>query len=100
MFVLRRGKDSPQPSFIPAGLLRREATASGGIPFSHFDITAGSLPDGLSLDPFRDERRNTPRRPGVYEFTVRVRKSRRDERRREPEATHPGHGPLMVLHAH
>ncbi len=47
--------------------------ASGGIPFYHWEVTAGSLPDGLSLDPFTGELRGTPKRAGTSEFTVRVR---------------------------
>jgi hypothetical protein len=47
--------------------------ATGGIPFYHWEVTDGSLPEGLSLDPFTGELRGTPERPGTSEFTVRVR---------------------------
>ncbi len=50
-----------------------ELTATGGIPFYHFEITAGSLPVGVELDPFTGDLRGTPGQPGTSEFTVRVR---------------------------
>ncbi len=65
-------------------------TATGGIPFYHFEITAGSLPVGLELDPFTGELRGTPGRAGIFEFTVRVRDYDAKARRREPEAADTG----------
>jgi hypothetical protein len=47
--------------------------ATGGIPFYQWEITAGSLPVGLSLDSFTGEVRGTPKRSGTYELTARVR---------------------------
>jgi hypothetical protein len=38
--------------------------AGGGIPVYHWDVPAGSLPDGLSLDSFTGELRGTPKRAG------------------------------------
>jgi hypothetical protein len=46
--------------------------ASGGVPFYHFEITGGSLPDGVSLDSFTGELRGAPKRPVAYEIAVRV----------------------------
>jgi hypothetical protein len=48
-------------------------TATGGIPFYHFEVTAGSLPVGVELDPFTGELRGAPKGTGNSEFTVRVR---------------------------
>jgi hypothetical protein len=47
--------------------------ASGGIPFYHWEVVAGSLPAGLSLDSFTGEIRGVPRKPGNRRLTVRVR---------------------------
>jgi hypothetical protein len=49
--------------------------ASGGIPFRHWKVVEGALPDGLALDSFTGELRGIPRRPGRFEFTVQVRDS-------------------------
>ena len=48
-------------------------TAAGGIPIYDWDITAGTLPPGLVLDPFSGELAGTPTTKGVFNFTVRVR---------------------------
>jgi len=47
--------------------------ASGGIPFYDYDITAGNLPSGLTLDSFSGALTGTPITNGVFNFTVRVR---------------------------
>jgi hypothetical protein len=46
---------------------------TGGIPFYNWEIIAGALPDGLSLNSFTGEIRGTPRRAATSDFTVRVR---------------------------
>ena len=47
--------------------------AEGGLPGYDWAVLHGSLPDGVSLDEFTGELRGIPERPGVWEFTVRVR---------------------------
>ena len=47
--------------------------ATGGIPFYHWDITAGALPPGLRLDSFTGMLTGTPTTNGTFNFTVRVR---------------------------
>jgi hypothetical protein len=47
--------------------------ASGGIPFYHWEVVAGGLPEGLSLDPFTGEVRGTPGAAGEFDVTLRVR---------------------------
>ncbi len=47
--------------------------ATGGIPFYHWQLSAGALPDGLSLDSFRGEIRGTPKQAGTFDCTVQVR---------------------------
>ena len=65
--------DRDPPRRQDLGALRGDAAASGGIPFYHWEVPSGSLPDGLSLDPFTGELRGTPKQAGTCEFTVRVR---------------------------
>ena len=48
-------------------------SVTGGIPFYAWDITSGSLPPGLGLDPFSGTFTGTPTTNGVFTFTVRVR---------------------------
>ena len=48
-------------------------SVTGGIPFYAWDITAGTLPPGLGLDPFSGALTGTPATNGVFSFTVRVR---------------------------
>jgi hypothetical protein len=52
---------------------KQSLTATGGIPIYDWDITAGALPPGLSLDRFTGEISGTPEGVGVFHFTVRVR---------------------------
>jgi hypothetical protein len=47
--------------------------ASGGVPFYNWEVIAGALPPGLSLDSFTGEMRGRPTQSGSYDFTVRVR---------------------------
>lgn len=47
--------------------------ASGGIPFYHWDVIAGALPSGLTLDSFSGALTGTPTTNSVFDFTVRVR---------------------------
>ena len=61
------------PDGTTAAPYAAKLTAKGGIPFYHFEITAGSLPVGVELDPFTGELRGTPKQPGSSEFAVRVR---------------------------
>ncbi len=58
--------------------------AEGGIPSYDWAVVEGALPEGLSLEPFTGELRGTPKRPGDFEFTVRV----RDHAESGPAATH------------
>ena len=46
--------------------------ATGGIPFYNWTITQGTLPTGLSIDPFSGIISGTPTIPGTYTFTVQV----------------------------
>ena len=48
-------------------------SAMGGIPVYHWDITAGALPPGLTLDPFTGTVTGTPTASGDFPFTLRVR---------------------------
>ena len=48
-------------------------TATGGIPIYDWDIPAGMLPDGLTLDSFTGVVTGTPTTSGTFSFTVRVR---------------------------
>jgi hypothetical protein len=48
-------------------------TATGGIPVCDWDITAGALPPGLSLDSYSGMLTGTPATNGVFNFAVRVR---------------------------
>ncbi len=63
-------------SNLPAGQQGRRyekgLTATGGIPIYNWGVTEGSLPPGLSLDPFTGELSGVPTRAGVYRFTVCV----------------------------
>ena len=47
--------------------------AIGGIPIYQWDITAGALPPGLTLDPFTGTVAGTPTTSGDFPFTLRVR---------------------------
>jgi hypothetical protein len=47
--------------------------ATGGVPSYYWEVVAGALPEGLSLNSFTGEIRGTPLRSGSFEFTARVR---------------------------
>jgi hypothetical protein len=47
--------------------------ATGGIPFYNWEIVAGTLPAGVTLDPFNGALTGTPDTTGTFNFTVRVR---------------------------
>lgn len=74
------------PAFAPVRLLKHPLPtaslsrrysaplrAEGGIPFYHWEVVAGTLPDGLTLDSFTGEIAGMPRTAGTFEFTVQVR---------------------------
>ncbi len=48
-------------------------SVTGGIPFYHWEISAGILPPGLALDAFTGALTGAPTTNGVFNFTVRVR---------------------------
>jgi hypothetical protein len=62
---------------LPRATLAKPYTAAlkaiGGIPFYHWDVTAGALPTGLSLDAFTGTLRGTPKASGEFDFEMRVR---------------------------
>jgi hypothetical protein len=66
-----------QTEALPAGAVGREyaekARATGGVPFYHWEVTDGALPDGLKLNSFSGAIRGTPIKAGLFEFTLRVR---------------------------
>jgi hypothetical protein len=47
--------------------------ATGGIPFYNWDIVAGALPPGLTLDSFTGTITGTPTTNGAFNFSLRVR---------------------------
>jgi hypothetical protein len=66
-----------QTEALPGGAVGREyaekARATGGVPFYHWEVTAGSFPDGLKLNSFSGAISGTPVKAGLFEFTLRVR---------------------------
>ncbi|GFO62801.1 S8 family serine peptidase [Geomonas paludis] len=62
-------------SQLPPGLMlipyRYPIAATGVAPFN-WSLTAGALPQGLSLDPVTGELNGTPTASGTFTFTVRV----------------------------
>ena len=80
-YVLRASSAFAPLTFLTNALLSATNTlpyaatfiATGGIPFFEWDITAGALPPGLTLDPFTGALTGTPTTNGVFNFTVRVR---------------------------
>jgi hypothetical protein len=47
--------------------------ADGGTPSYDWTVVEGLLPEGVTLDPFTGELRGMPKRPGTFEFDVKVR---------------------------
>lgn len=66
-----------QTEALPRGVVGKkyseEVRATGGIPFYNWEVTADSLPAGLTLNSFRGAISGTPVKAGVFEFTIRVR---------------------------
>jgi len=66
-----------QTQALPAGAVGKEyasnLTASGGVPFYFWQVTAGALPAGLKLDSFTGAITGVPTKPGVFDLTIRVR---------------------------
>ena len=67
------------PLTIASGQLSDAATgvaysetlmAQGGIPFYNWTISAGALPDGLTLDSFTGRISGVPTREGAFSFTI------------------------------
>ena len=62
---------------LPGGLVGKRYSeklkATGGIPFYHWEITAGKLPVGTSLNAFTGEISDAPSNPGTFDVTIRVR---------------------------
>jgi putative Ig domain-containing protein len=61
------------PSGLATVVYAHSFTATGGIPFYHWEIVAGALPPGLVLDSFTGALTGTPATNGVFAFTIRVR---------------------------
>jgi hypothetical protein len=57
---------------IAGGLYDEVIDVSGGIPPYSWDITAGSLPDGLILNSSAGKIEGAPSAEGIYHFTVRA----------------------------
>lgn len=66
-----------QTEALPHGVVGKDYKVSlrvtGGVPFYNWEITAGSLPDGLKLDSLGGTIRGVPTRAGTFEITLRVR---------------------------
>jgi len=62
---------------LPAGAVATaysaKLRATGGIPFYHWEVSAGALPGGLALNSFTGEISGAPRKKGTFACTVRVR---------------------------
>jgi hypothetical protein len=61
------------PSGTVSAKYSKRLRAMGGIPFYHWELVSGALPDGLSLDSFTGQISGTPRKAGTFDFTVQVR---------------------------
>jgi hypothetical protein len=66
-----------QTEALPGGVVGKvydeRLRAASCIPFYHWDVTAGALPEGLSLNAFSGVISGVPAKTGVFEFTIRVR---------------------------
>jgi len=66
-----------QTEALPAGAIGKgyaaNLTASGGVPFYFWQVTAGALPTGLKLDSFSGAITGVPTKTGVFDLTIRVR---------------------------
>ncbi|NUW44137.1 Ig domain-containing protein [Nonomuraea rhodomycinica] len=52
---------------------RQRLAAKGGVPFYDWQVTAGELPEGVTLDRFTGVLAGTPAKAGAYTFTVQLR---------------------------
>ncbi|MEV4018649.1 Ig domain-containing protein [Nonomuraea angiospora] len=70
-------KPSIETSTIPAAKVgaayEQRLQAKGGVPFYDWQVTGGSLPEGLTLDRFTGAVTGKPAKAGSYEFTVQLR---------------------------
>ncbi|WP_431924312.1 Ig domain-containing protein [Nonomuraea jabiensis] len=70
-------KPSIETSAVPAAKVgaayEQRLQAKGGVPFYDWQVTGGSLPEGLTLDRFTGAITGKPAKAGSYEFTVQLR---------------------------
>lgn len=60
------------PTAAPRQQYEAALDATGGVPPYRWEITSGSLPDGLELNPSTGTVSGIPTAPGQFEFTVTV----------------------------
>ena len=72
-FIPLRLISTTVPDGAVSVLYSQPTTAHGGIPFYNWEITAGALPPGLSLNPFTGQISGTPAQSGTFNFTLRLR---------------------------